>query len=395
MAVTRWQESKICECVMKIGIITIFKSNNYGAELQAFALQKKLELMGFDSELIDYPFYKHPSHENSHGSAPLFDIGTINKLKELTYPYWLYVKDLPRHQEIARRKSRMDTFHRSHTRLSPHTYRSIEQLNAADHPYDVYVVGSDQVWNPRMNSSLDPYFLTFAKEGKRRISYASSFGVSELPEVVKQIYSQRLSDFDALSVREKQGAAILRELVGREAAHVLDPTLLLGASDWARVAVPPTQGKPYVLLYELMPCPTLSAVAKRVAQEITGATVIRICGDGVRKRVRGVTDIADAGPAEFLGLFLHAAAVVTNSFHGTAFAVNFQKPVFPVIPEGMKNSGRIFGLLEMTGLTGRAIAAGKAAPQELEFAYDASDVAARLDTARAASLDYLASAVRG
>ncbi|MBM4164974.1 MAG: polysaccharide pyruvyl transferase family protein [Lentisphaerae bacterium] len=379
----------------KIGIITIFKSDNYGAELQAFALQKNLELMGFDSELIDYPFYKHPSHQHTRGSAPLFPIGTANRLKEWTYPYWQYVKSLPRRQDVFTRRTRMDAFHRAYTRLSLRTYHTIEQLNAADHPYDVFMVGSDQVWNPRMNSSLDPYFLTFAPEGRRRVSYASSFGVSKLPEVVKRVYSQRLSVFDALSAREKQGVAILRELVGRDAAHVLDPTLLLGASDWDRVAVSPTVDAPYVLLYELMPCAAAMVVAKNVAREITGARVIRICGDGGQVPTRGITDVADAGPSEFVGLFLHAAAVVTNSFHGTAFAVNFQKPVFPVIPKKMTNSNRISGLLEMTGLTGRSISAGQEPPQELTLTFDASAVVARLDAARERSLTYLAAAVAG
>lgn len=340
---------------MKIGIITIFKSNNYGAELQAFALQKKLSLLGHESELIDYPFYKHPSHVACRQSRPIFDIGFENRVKERVYSYWVALQSISIRKDIKRKQERMEAFHRTHSRLSQVCYNSMEALYAADWSYDLFVTGSDQVWNPRMNTSLDPYFLTFAPSDKPRVSYASSFGVSALPDHTKSTYKERLSAFDRLSVREAQGVKIIHDLLGRPPEHVLDPTLLLTDVDWANVAVPVDLPTPYVLIYELMPCVELAAVAQCVALQIKGAHVVRIRGGaGIRSR-SNIVDIDDAGPSEFLGLYQGSSAVVTNSFHGTAFAINFKKPVYPVIPCRMRNAGRIENLLEIVGLSERMI----------------------------------------
>ena len=379
---------------LKIGIVTIFKADNYGAELQAYALQRKLDLMGHDSELIDYPFYKHRSYVKCQMSRPLFDIGLANKLKERVYPTLQGMRGLPTYRARVRRRRRMEDFHKKHTRLTTETFVSMEALYAAMHPYDVFMVGSDQVWNPRMNSSLDPYFLTFAPPGKRRVSYASSFGVSELPVSVKQVYANRLDAFSSLAVRERQGVDIIRGLLGRSAEQVLDPTLLLESDVWADVAIIPAASEPYVLLYELMRCPGISVVGRRVASQIKNAKIVRL-GGGYCRSANGILNVTDAGPSEFIGLFQNAAAVVTNSFHGTAFAVNFQKPFYSVIPARMKNAGRISSLLELTGLTDRLIAEGDEHSCLISPDMDFSDAQVRLDQAREASRRYLERAVTG
>jgi len=374
---------------MKIGIMTIFKASNYGAELQAFALQKKLSLMGHDSELIDYPFYKHPSHVASRQSKPIFDIGFENKVKERIYPYLAALQSISIRKDIKRKQERMDAFHRTHSRLSEICYNSMEALYAADWSYDLFITGSDQVWNPRMNSSLDPYFLTFAPSGKPRVSYASSFGVSVLPGHTKGIYKERLAAYERLSVREEQGVKIIQDLLGCSPEHVLDPTLLLTDVDWADVAVPVDLPMPYVLIYELMPCDELAAVAQRVASQIKGAHVVRIRGGaGIRSRP-DIADVDDAGPSEFLGLFQGSSAAVTNSFHGTAFAINFKKPVYPVIPCRMRNAGRIESLLKMVELSDRMIyeKSDKDLTRLAEIDYDA--VMGRLEQERSKSISYL------
>jgi hypothetical protein len=383
------RETGLCGVVMKIGIMTIFKANNYGAELQAFALQKKLSLMGHESELIDYPFYKYPSHVASRQSKPIFNIGLKNRVKERVYPYLVALQRVPIRKDIKRKQERMDAFYRKHFRLSDVCYNSIEALYAADWSYDLFITGSDQVWNPRMNSSLDPYFLTFAPSDKPRVSYASSFGVSALPDHTKSVYRERLSAFERLSVREEQGVKIIQDLLGCSPEHVLDPTLLLTDVDWADVAVPVDQPTPYVLIYELMPCDELAAVARCVASQIEGACVVRIRGGvGISSRT-DVVDVDDAGPSEFLGLLQGASAVVTNSFHGTAFAINFRKPVYPVIPCRMRNAGRIENLLESLGLSGRMIyeKSNEDVARLAEIDYDT--VMGRLEQERGRSISYL------
>jgi hypothetical protein len=376
---------------LKIGIITIFKANSYGAELQAFALQKKLSLMGHDSELIDYPFYKHPSHVASRQSRPIFDMGFKNRVKERVYPFWTALQSISIGEDIKRKQERMDAFHRTHSRLSEVCYNSMEALYAADWPYDLFITGSDQVWNPRMNSSLDPYFLTFAPSDKPRVSYASSFGVPTLPDHTKRVYKERLSAFERLSVREAQGVKIVHDLLGCSPEHVLDPTLLLTDVEWSDVAVAVDLPTPYVLIYDLVPHSKLAVVARYVASQIRGAHIVRIRnqrGVGFRSQP-DILDVDDAGPSEFLGLFQGASAVVTNSLHGTAFSINFRKPFYPVISPRMRNAGRNESLLETVGLSERIIYENLNVDMTRLAEIDYDTVLGRLERERDKSVNYL------
>jgi hypothetical protein len=387
---SKWRrKAGLRRCVVKIGIITIFKANNYGAELQAFALQNKLELMGHESELIDYPFYKHPTHVTCRQSKPLFDIGLKNRLKEQVYPFLKSAQNFSIRNDIQTREIKMGAFHQAHSRLSKVCYNSMETLYAADLPYDLFMVGSDQVWNPRMNSSLDPYFLTFVPADKPRVSYASSFGVSTLPEHTKPVYRERLKNFKALSVREEQGMRVIQDLLGKSPEHVLDPTLLLNENDWVQVASQVDLVDPYILIYELMPCSSLADVAQRLVQQMRRLCIVRIRG-GVGSKTRpGIIEINDAGPSEFVSLFQGASAVVTNSFHGTAFAINFRKPVYPVIPARMHNASRIESLLGLLGLSDRLIneQSNMDVAQLKKIDYD--NVMGRLECERKKSVNYL------
>ncbi len=371
---------------MRIGIITIMRVNNYGAELQAYALQKKLEMLGFDSEIIDYLYYKHPDYIFTKQARPLLNIGFMNNLKERAYPW---IEKLTRfiHKQSPRRSQRFDLFHLQHTRMSDKTYRSMDELYAAELPYDVFMVGSDQVWSPRANVSLKPYFLTFAPDGKKTISYASSFGVATIPREAEGVYADCLKHIQHLSVREEQGVDIIRNLTGRKAEHVVDPTLLLTAEEWRRITIEPPIEKPYVLLYDLIHSPYAVDLALHIAR-LCGLSVVRICGAAKINRT-GVVNIIDAGPAEFLGLFANAAYVVTNSFHGTAFSVNFHKPFFTVVPEGKANTSRLHSFIKTLVLDSRLVSEGSPFPSLDTLALDFSEADTRLDNVRARSLDFL------
>lgn len=378
---------------MKIGIITIFRANNYGAELQAFALQRKLELMGFDAEVINYPFYKNKEHVKSRLSKPVINIGLKNKLKEVVFPIVQSLREKPIKDALDIKRNKMEEFHRQNTRLSAKTYRCVEELMQEEWKYDLYITGSDQVWNPRLGSSIEPYFLSFAPENKPKISYASSFGVSLISADLHDLLKQRLSKYSKIAVREKQGVDIVKQVAGIDAVQVLDPTLLLTKDEWQSVSKPVEVPKPYILIYELMPCCLISEIALKLASENSGVNVVRIIGQLGIGSVAGVQDIDDAGPAEFIDLFAGASAVVTNSFHGTAFAVNFQKPVYPVIPAKMQNSSRITSLLEMLGMLDAVILEGKKNNLQSfsEFRYD--EVTPQLLKARGESEAYLQSAL--
>lgn len=377
----------------KIGIITIVKVNNYGAELQAFALQRKLELLGYESEIIDYLYYKDWRFRDSKSSRPFVPLGLKGRMAYFAkYRLVGLLMDtlMPvLFKDVRRRKERFADFHRRNTKFG-RPFRSMPELYSADLGYHTYMVGSDQVWNPSASSSIEPYFLTFAPAGAKRISYASSFGVSEISPALQARYKELLANIDAISVREDSGVELVRSLTGREARLVADPTLLLSKGEWSGYMVP-DQDAParYVLIYDLFDSDAVTRMALHIGTGM-GLPVLRVCkrAFNVRKDV-GVRNILDAGPAEFLHLVAHAAFVVTNSFHGTAFSVNFNVPFLTVVSSRKKNNARMKSLLDAVGLGGRIVADDADFASLPPFDVDFATANRRLDGLRQASVDFL------
>ncbi|MEG1479672.1 MAG: polysaccharide pyruvyl transferase family protein [Kiritimatiellia bacterium] len=377
---------------MKIGIITFQRCNNYGAELQAYALQKQLQLIGYDAENIDYLFYKHPKHKATPLSRPLLKISLRYRFYEWLYPLIkTLVCFLHRHQQYERLK-RFDAFDNQMIRQS-HCYQTMDDLFSNPPNYDVYIVGSDQVWNPRMYASLRPYFLDFAPPSKRRISYASSFGVSLLPKAFEEIYKTYLSKFDFLSVRESSGVEIIQSLIEKPVVHVLDPTLLLEKKYWEKLA-PENSRRPYLVIYDLSPSKELLDFARKWAQ-IKKWDLVRLCGELGEEKHQDIESAFTAGPIEFLGLIRNAQAVVTNSFHGTVFSIIFEHPFYSVIPLKTKNEGRIESLLRSLGLLSRMVKIGHLNQINIVDSINFSDVRSQLQALRESSLQFLVTAIKG
>lgn len=377
----------------KIGIITIHKVNNYGAELQAFALQEKLTHLGFTAEVIDYLYYKHQDFQYSKQARPFVALDYRIKFKEWLNPIISHIKSIPYKGTQNIRNSKFDEFRNKHTKYSAETLNSIEALYHEKLPYDVYMTGSDQVWNPYTNVSLKPYFLDFAQADRRKISYASSFGVSTIPDDAKPIYRDLLNRFDRIAVREEQGVKLVKELTGRDACHVLDPTLLMDEQDWRKVAITSDRTKPYILLYVLTHSPYITNLAKKMAADL-GWDLVRICkNSAVEDKDGTITNIIDAGPAEYLGLFLNASFVLTNSFHGTAFSVNFRKPFYTILPQHKPNNSRQEGLLSSMGLKKRIIHEGARFPRSIDYFPDFTEAISQLKIQREHSIHYLKDAI--
>lgn len=336
----------------KIGIITIVKVNNYGAELQAYALQKKLNLLGYDAEIIDYLFYKNKAHIKEKASQPFYPFPFRKRIKELIEPWYNQIRCLPYWKSKLKRDRAFAAFHQKNTRFSPVCYTSYSQIYQNPPEYDVYCVGSDQVWNPGCFTNLSPYFVSFAPKGKKRISYASSFGVKELPASAREKYKELLMQMDTIGVREDTGISIVDELTGRKAVKVADPTLLLTSEEWSAIArYEKVPAEKYILLYVLKD----SAYIKQTALEISrekGLKVVRICKEAYKqdKKSDEIVDILDAAPDDFLGLIDKAEIVLTNSFHGTVFSILFRKEFYTVIKHGVDNNSRQLSLLRTLNL---------------------------------------------
>lgn len=378
---------------MRIGILTIWQIYNYGAELQAYALQRAINIFGFDCENINYPFYKNPVHVKCFASKPDFKLSLQNRLKEFLFPLQQRFFEFYHVKMEQERNFSFNNFHCQHTRQSTIRYLSLNDLYISPPVYDVYMVGSDQVWNPRCGTSLKPYFLTFAPPHAKKISYASSFGVTFLPPETIPQYATWLKDFDAISVREKSAVELVDKICGREAIQVLDPTLLLTPDDWLQVATnQPVFNEPYILLYDLLPSRPLVEFALHIAR-IKKLKILRICRSSGQKNDAGIHNLATAGPAEFLRAFADAAFVVTNSFHGTVFSLIFNKSFYAVIPDRMQNAGRIHSLLDLVGLQSRCVSESEVGHADIATPIDYSVVNTQLEAERAKSEAFLKNAL--
>lgn len=381
----------------KIGIITILKVGNYGAELQAYATQAILKKLGYDAEIIDYLFYKHPHHKKTKRSTPILPFTLSAKLKEWFYPKLSKLKSFRYKDSLKKREERFSQFHIENTSMST-TYRSIDELYATKMNYDVYMVGSDQVWNPGVYSNIEPYFLTFAPLGARRVAYASSFGVEILPEGCKTFYRELLSKFDAIGVREEKAVNITNEICKKNIAQwVLDPTLLLSSVDWASVNKPiRIAEKQYILLYELTPCEYIRELAYYFHNKL-GLPIVRICKNAAKEErsSSSIVNIIDAGPAEYLSAIENASLVLTNSFHGTAFSINFSKDFYVITPRRKHNNSRQQSLTRLFGLENRLLIEGAEFPAIEKLKIDYEKVSLILEQERDKSIKFLINAIDG
>lgn len=344
----------------KVGIITIVNVNNYGAELQAFATFRKLQLMGYNAEIINYLYYKDWRYIDSKMSRSFNSMsikGKIIYFAKYRVASFVLNKILPLIcKDVKQRIANFNSFHQHNTRFSK-LYKSMKDLYTDTPIYDVYMVGSDQVWNPNASSSIEPYFLTFAPHSALTVSYASSFGVSKIENnSIANRIKLGLSSIKTISVRESSGVNLVKELTGRTAQLVCDPTLLLNKSEWTMfMKLVSNMPQRYVLIYQLSESDAIVKLATRIGKQ-EQIPVYRICKRAFKvKKDKGVVNILNAGPSEFLSLITNASFIITNSFHGTAFSINFDVPFYTVVSAKKKNNNRMESLLDYVGLGKRIV----------------------------------------
>lgn len=331
--------------MMSIGIITMHRPLNFGCALQAFATQYVIERLGYQARIIDY-LYPNASHG---GKRPL-------KHSILHYGN-LLLAFLFTGRDFWRRKERYGMF-LSHRLKMTAPYQTEEALRENCPDFEVFCSGSDQIWNPNFTGSDLSFLGAFVPDGKKIFSYASSFGISELDQEQVKTYRKFLERFSALSVRERQGQSILERQLGLKAERVLDPTLLLNASEWDAFSAPVSVQSPYILCYGAEG-PGLNLVDKAVhlarkLEKNSGKQykVVHIHGRPWQRLSSKASYVFDTGPEEFLSLVRNASCVLTTSYHGTCFSLNFGIPFWSFIQEGSVDT-RIPDLLDLLELNGR------------------------------------------
>lgn len=362
---------------MKIGILTIHYANSYGGCLQAFASQVVLSKYG-DAVIIDY---KTPALKS-----------TMSKLRFSRNPrsFLHVIKDILRLFPRIRLLRKFHDFMGSNYRLS-RSCVSTADLKSLSSEYDIFVCGSDQIWNPFVTGKLNsPYLLGFAR-GNRKVAFSTSAGSYRFSRSEQEKIKNLIDEFSSLSFREADMVQQIAEITGRkDIQHTLDPTLLLTKSEWIDLLALEKDDRlgKYVFVYTLKKDKAVYEVVRWLAKRLD-LKVVAVDQDPFLL-YRTDIHIRDAGPVEFLNLMLNAEFVITNSFHGTAFAVNFGLQFLAVKPETGTN--RIKGFLESVGLGSRFV--NDVNDVELSFGeeIDFAMVKERLNVLRNNTYAYLADA---
>lgn len=362
----------------RIGLVTYHMPFNHGARLQAFALQTAIENTGCACEIINYKIAPKPSRGLLPSVAAARCFSTLVNI-------WFG-------QRIRKCEAAFEQWATNHYHLTP-APGSEQELSELAQNFDGFVCGSDQLWR---NPSRGFYYLAFAPEGKRKIAYAPSFGRIQYTSDEERVIKAHADSFHSLSARETDGAEFLARLTGHEVPSVLDPTLLHSTDFWRKQAVPSGRKLPdrFILVFTVqntMPC-------YRVAVELgrrRGLPLVAV--DTARRLVwnPSLTNAFDSGPGEFLNLLDRAEFVVTTSFHGTAFAVNYGKPFLTVCQGSARNvNSRMTSLAEKLGFQERLIFPGNSVPDLVlhpgKEEGSLAKTATALKTERIASLKYLA-----
>lgn len=354
---------------MIVGLITIYQVPNYGSVLQAYATQFLFEGLGTECRIINYK-YPNEWHWNQGGGRP---------------HNW---RNLIRRYIPSKRTRIFNQFRKNYFNFTE-LYCDLDELKASDWSgYDRFVVGSDQVWNSRFVLGDSAFMLSFIPDDKPRFSLASSFAMDTLPERYRKKYYAELSKFTALSVRESSGVNIIKNELGINKAveTILDPTLLLSKDVWFKAVRRSSfkKKRPYIVLYMLTyafePRPYIYNVIRHFQKKMD-CDILALEGyTNLQNSNLRMIDVSKSTIEEFIDIFANADLVITSSFHGTAFALNFGIPLVSIIPNDFADN-RQKSLLSKMGCEQCAVVIGTALDQ-INPQYDIKEEQHRLDQLR-------------
>ncbi|MDE2518217.1 MAG: polysaccharide pyruvyl transferase family protein [Methanocorpusculum sp.] len=380
----------------KIGIITFHRAENYGAFLQAYALQTILREQGHRVEIIDYaPKYLEQVYKHRHRITLPTD--TVRQ-KFLKFFYGCYM-DLLNFGTIRRRQKYFASSQYHCLNLSPASAHTFEELSASEMDYTCCISGSDQIWNPKLtNGQLDPaYFLAFVPSSIRSIAYAVSMGSPSLEPTYRSELQKYLQTYTNISVREGSATPYLEQLSKRSVVPVLDPTLLLTQKHWNNFFESPRFSENlsnFIFVYSLagpfqnsrLGKNSVLGLSDRLRKTYNLKRVIYV-GNGKDKIYPKETYIP---PEEFPWYFAHAAFVVTDSYHGTIFSLINKTPFYTIQQES--NNTRVADLLTSLGLRNRLVSSASEITT-IHSEIDWDTVEKKLTVLRTHSLEYLTKAV--
>ena len=367
-----------------IGLITMHRVVNFGSVLQAYATQQIIEKLGYSCSIIDYQ-YPNEFHLSK-------------KEKDKWYIRWSRVVMQLVHGFPSIKQERGFQNFRTRYLKTTRLYPTRDSLFEDVPNFDAYIVGSDQTWNVRHMVGDDVFLLAFT-ESQNKISYSSSAARVSIADSYVSSFRDNLMKFKYISVRERNTQVLVKNLTGRDVPIVLDPTLLLGPSDWNEVAKMSKLKirKPfilaYVLKYSFYPYPLATQLIRMIHDRYKMPVVL--IRYSMREKLginEGVTNLYEGiAPEDFVWLFQNASFVVTTSFHGTAFAINYRKPFYAIYDPEIEDD-RIISLLSLLGIADRGVSIHEGVPDKMDdIGYDA--VNQRMKSEREKSVGFLKNAI--
>lgn len=367
-----------------IGLLTMHRVINFGSVLQAYATQSVIEKLGHKCTIIDYQYPNaiHPQDADAKSVV----LAILRFFMSLLHGF----------PDVKQRKG-FDEFRSNYLNLSEY-YPNRESLRSKPPVFDKYVVGSDQTWNVRHTGGDDTFMLAFTSSTEK-FSYGSSAARAMVDDEYVESFKGNLKKFKYISVREANTQSLVEKLIGEKVPVVLDPTLLLSDADWNVIANVSKLKikKPYILVYVLKysfyPYP-LATQLIRMIHELYKMPVVLIRYSMKEKLgIKGeVTNLYEGiSPEDFVWLFQNASFVVTTSFHGTAFSINYQKPFYAIYHPEIEDD-RIISLLSLLGIADRGIPIHGSVPAKVDD-IDYESVNQRMKSEREKSIRFLKNAI--
>lgn len=370
----------------KVGIMTFHKSFNYGSALQAWALSQYLMKKNYDVCIADY---------TPNNYSQLYGLFFTPKNIRLLARDFLHLLWLP---FLLRRKKDFINFQRNNLPLSNKQYDYIKGISEFAAEKDIMITGSDQIWNPdAIDFGMD--FLLKGIHNVKKISYAASLGQSDFCNAKnKDEIINCLLDYDYISVREHTGARKLKNLIGekKNISVVLDPTLLLDKEMYEEITSKRFYRQPYIFFYSVNFTEDAMEAATKISRTLNLPVFTLMSSTGTRKYLKYQRIIklseGNAGPSGFLDLIKNAEYVVTDSFHGVAFSIIFEKNFISInrkINDMPRNDERIMNILKQLHLLDRFVFLEELDKFDLYLHIDYSKIRCLKEKIRSESIEFL------
>lgn len=348
---------------MKVALAINYDYHDYGGMLQAFATQRYLEKQGIESDAINFDNVKGDISRRKwkYFLSNIMDISIVKEKSRLIEKKIRQKTNARLKSQMAERDNSFDKFCTSHFKVSRPFASWEDMAKASQMEYDAVIVGSDQLWLPS-NVMADYYTLNWVPEKVKKIAYATSFGIGNIPQKYKEMYRQYLTRIDYLSARETSGQEIISDLTDRSVPLVNDPALLLDANGWDEVIKDkPIINDKYIFCYFMGDNPEQREFVKRLAKEKGLKIVALLHLDQFIETDEHYADYTpwDISPDDFVNLVKYAEYVCTDSFHGTVFSIIYSRNFFTFKRFNKKASlstnTRITSLLTRVGLMDRLV----------------------------------------